>query len=322
MNLKKHLKCEIIDDVNGDIMCGCGCGYVLKQKISTQKQQDSISTDPQQRLLQTHHKKISNKYHDGGLGTAINPHDKIFNSSENNKTRSQFHRFARLQKISRMSKNPDRRISQLLQATSDIVARNKLPEMIMDRCVDYINEGEKLQILKGKKRLMTSMTLIYLACRELSCFYNPKNDLKELKLKRFFFARNVLHLKESLNVKYDSINTRLAILGKHQNELRLKPRIIKQVEIILQYCNSKQLSISKMDKIWVAQAVWLAWINDKDYKFSKFPRVNDIANIFDTTDASMKTLQKLLNDAGVLEILKLKSTLTKNISNMRSGINV
>lgn len=319
MNLKRHLKCQIIDESSGDILCGCGCGYILEEKIPTVKHSDSISSDAKERIKQSHHKQINNKYHDSGLGTSINNYDKLFNSAENTQIRIQFHRFAKLQKIIRYSKNSDQRISRLLQTTSHFVSKNNLSERIMDQCVQYIHEGEKSKILIGKKIKLVSITLVFLACKELGCVYDPKKDLEELELKNIVFGRYVLYLQDKLKINYDPILVQIALLETKLNELNLKPRIINQAKAILQYCNSKPMFTARHDKIWVCTAVCLAVKNDKDYKIYQFPRLTDILTIFDTSEPSIKKFRLHLRDMGILHVLNLNSNLKKNIANYRGN---
>ena len=320
LNLKKHLKSEIVDEATGDILCGCGCGYVLEQKSTTLKN-SLLESDPVKRESQKQHKSISNKYHDGGLGTSIHGYDKLHEAPENTQMRSMIHRFSKLQKITRLSKSEDYRISRLFQTLSAIIEKNNMPEIIMDRCIEYVHRAEKLQILKGKKRSVVAITLIYLASKELSCVYKPENDIKEVGLKHSYFSKTVLYLKSELKINYDSLQTKLILLEKYRDELGLKHRIVEQTRTILQYCNSKPLFISKQDRIWVGVAVWLSCKNDKDYKFNNFPQLND-ATTLNVSENSIRKLQELLNNKGIIQTLKLKTTLKKNIGNYSGMLNV
>jgi len=307
----KHFKDVFIDKNTGEIVCNCGCGYILEQNIADLSASDSISSDPSKKLTATHHMQINNTHHDGGLGTDIREFEF---TSDNKKTQ-----FSKLQKYARSNSAKDHRLVRYINEIRKILNANNFSQSLLVHCIYYLKKCEKKSLLKGKKTTLCSICIIYLTTKQIPGFnYKIKDDLKRNNLKYTSFMQYTRDLKPIFIKKNTVSNTntsKLIILEKLCDDIYISIKLRIKARSILNYCITKSLSPSANSQVWATTCIWLAIRNDQNYSNYAHILVHDLAKTAGISVDSITDLKRQLLENGTLHILSLSSGIRKSIAN-------
>jgi len=307
----KHFKDVFIDKNTGEIVCNCGCGYILEQNTADLSASDSIASDPSKRLTATHHMRINDTHHDGGLGTDIREFEF---TSDNKKTQ-----FSKLQKYSRSSSAKDHRLVRYINEIRKILNTNNFSQSLLVHCVYYLKKCEKKSLLKGKKTTMCSICIIYLTTKQIPGFnYKIKDDLKRNNLKYTSFMKYIRELKPVFikkNIESNIDSSKHIILEKLCDEVHISMKLRIKARSILNYCTTKKLFLTANSKVWATTCIWLAIRNNENYSCHAHIPIDDLANTAGISAESIIDLKRQLLENGTLQILSLSSGIKKSIAN-------
>ena len=311
----KHLKSICADEITGEIICNCGCGYVLESKTSDPSKRDSISDDNTKYLNSQHHKQTNNTQHDGGLGTEITNTERTYENKKVN-----FSRFAKLQKQTRFKSN-QRRIIHHIEAITNIINQNNLSKTLLTHCIFYLKKCEKDRLLENKNTKLASMCIVYLTCKFLSGYsYDPRRGINQNRTKWTTYRKYYWEFKpcfeKNKRTDQDNCQDKFILFERMCDELGISPTIRAKARSILQYCNSKQMFPTTAQKIWCATCIWIAVRNDNSYSYHKnCIGIYDIADAASTSINSITRLKRRLLENGTLSVLSLCNGIIKNMAN-------
>lgn len=182
MNPRQHLKSFFFDDVSGEVLCSCGCGYVIEDKVPSMEKKD-IKTVSDHTKDTGHHHSIGKKLiHDNGLSTAVGisktDHSKKPISSE---TLARQYKINRLNNISIWNYKQVRLVKGLifLERFTD---KLQLSDTVKFDAANIFRKIVRYRLLTGHVISNICLVLLWLSCKR----YNLIRDWKEFaKLGRF-----------------------------------------------------------------------------------------------------------------------------------------
>ena len=239
MNAKpRHLKDYYEDTDTGEIICSCGCAYVISDNTV-----DLSHPDPMQKLADNklgHHNTESSKFHDKSLGSVL---AKTGKDHKGEKVRVNQRYMNKLNTQSRINTNSDRRLVRYFSVMAEIKDELHMSKTVFNSTLYWIRKAESRGILKSKAVRTVCLVITLLASRECGIIINAKKlrKLQNGKRKNRYaqFFQFTEEFKNVLNITDNTGDNRKGLLGFMCNEYSVTSEVYNKCMEILKYAEKK-----------------------------------------------------------------------------------
>lgn len=301
MNPKLHLKIKIVDNVTGEVLCGCGCGLVIIEKTSENK---TPGFDTEAKSI--HYKTENNFEHDKGLGSTIS--HVYFEKSKPSKKQNEIdHRLRKWNEYSRINNSSNRRLLEYFQKLNSLENELGLSPVLKNDIISFIRKLEKIRLLEGKKSEAVILVLTYFAKRLHGISFN----LKDYDFRTSTYLRYIEEFKTGLVLDVNQLQTpRMSVMVSICSKLNISQKTMNSAISIIDYCVDKGMFVSKQPSILAATCLYVVSMNN-----DKKILLTDFAEAASCTTTSISSLKKEMKD--VFEIFNLSVHLTQAITGLK-----
>lgn len=306
VNLKQHLKLEILDKISGDLVCGCGCGYIIQEKTPTLEYQEGFDIESINHNFRTG--LPSSKFlHDGGLSTIISPFNTDYLHSK--LPIENYMIYNRLRVIDSWCRiltgdKSKRRMSLGLECISRICNVMALDHKVQENTSVFYRKMVSDDWTRARKYLPFCAACCYLICKEMGKSVSTNDFIVKLNLNQSIFMKYIhLIISENKQVIVSLPNNYLTNIA---NQLQLKQNILLLADQIMKIAVETGLTGGKNPKGVAASCILLA--HDKiegSYHKREIFLVSDLVDAAQVTDVTIREFKKeMIQDPRILEVLK------------------
>lgn len=293
MTKPQHLKSLITDETTGEQICLC-CGQVLQQKAES-----TLRDRPESQ----HDQLISDRVHDGGLGTIADPNDS--NSFKINVW----------QKRLRASNSEERKMYHRMIELNKIIQIHTIPEAV-EKITFYLCRKSNKNDFCGKLATKPFLLALLYHAFDISGHRYPfrKFRIDYPDAATHVFKKYLWQIKDVYKITTISPSQSIEqYIHDYGTKLHLSQKSITLAQTIIQYVKKENI-LGCRDPITVsATALYLAAITAEPNPKQVYQ--DEIADLFGTTIASMCQIK---NDwAIVIGILKLRTHALQKIRHSR-----
>lgn len=260
LNLSNHLKVFVIDEITGERLCACGCGYVVEEKMPILSIQEDLHKDSKNSNLRIG-PQHTNLMHDGGLSTVINKFNVDVNKSKiSTENKVMFYRLRTYDKWSTgTSNNPNKRLMynglQQLQRICDTMGFNY---SFKENAGVFYKKIVSTGLSKGRKVEYFAAVCCYLICKQLGMAITIHDfaDKLQLSSKTLFEYDYLISSRTDFTKNTNSPTT--AFVTQFANKLSMKNNVVLLAIRIIDLATVKGLTGGKNPKTIAAAALYLA----------------------------------------------------------------